>query len=115
MNREEAIETLENGTWWDMLETMSCDYAESVKFHAALDMAIAALRAQQEPNDPLTLDELREMDGEPVYLLYDSSWAIVWVEEDSVFLRNIEGEKCLAKNWIGLWGNIYRRKPEGSA
>ena len=38
------------------------------RFLEALDMAISALRQQgQERNEPLTLDELRQMDGEPVY------------------------------------------------
>ena len=38
------------------------------RFWEALDMAIAALRQQDaRKNDPLTLDELRQMDGEPVY------------------------------------------------
>lgn len=38
----------------------------------ALDMAIAALRAQQEAENPkpLTLDDLREMDGEKIYIKY---------------------------------------------
>ena len=39
------------------------------EFFAGLDMAISALRAQQEheSNEALTLDELRKMEGEPVW------------------------------------------------
>lgn len=38
-------------------------------YYEAVDMAIAALRAQQEAekNDPLTADELREMEGKPIW------------------------------------------------
>lgn len=50
----------------------------------ACEMAISALRAQQEgeKNETLTLDELRDMDGQPVwccspYITTDGHWAIV--------------------------------------
>lgn len=56
MTNEEAIEVLENGAWWDMVSTMSCGRDASVKFHAALDVAITALCAQQ---TPATLDRSR--------------------------------------------------------
>lgn len=56
MTNEEAIEVLENGAWWDLVGTMPCDREASVKFHAALDVGIAALRAQQ---TPATLDRSR--------------------------------------------------------
>lgn len=39
----------------------------------------------------LTLDELREMDGEPVWVVYDEDegiWALVEVCEESIFLTN---------------------------
>ena len=53
--------------------------------NAALDMAISALRQQErvgEVNKALTLDELREMDGEPVWVQSPGvpeygRWAIV--------------------------------------
>lgn len=39
-------------------------------------IAAAALRAQQEAekNEPLTLDELRQMDGEPVWIVESPDW-----------------------------------------
>ena len=48
-----------------------------IRLAKALDMAISALRQQKvesklkvvESNEPLTLDELRQMDGEPVWLV----------------------------------------------
>ena len=42
-------------------------------------------------NKPLTLDELRKMDGEPVWVVYGEDagmWALVEVCEESIFLTN---------------------------
>lgn len=55
-----------------------------------------ALRAQQEqPNETLTLDELRKMDGEPVWVCTGSGengWCVVAVDGESVFLHGPEFE-----------------------
>lgn len=64
------------------------------------------------PNDPLTLEQLREMDGQPVW---DSSlrcWGIVKSEKDGdVFLQTKSGEFGLDP--LGRV-KIYRRPPEVS-
>ena len=63
MTREEAIKILEYPVkkWsmeWDERE-------DGLSYYEALDMAISALRQQEhDRNEPLTLDELRQMDGE---------------------------------------------------
>ena len=46
MTREEAIEILENGGWWDLLIPITTieGRVEEDKLHEALDLAIAALR-----------------------------------------------------------------------
>ena len=46
MTREEAIEVLENGGWWDLLIPVTTieGRIEDDKLHEALDLAIAALR-----------------------------------------------------------------------
>lgn len=49
MTREEAVEVLENGGFWDYMAKLSCNTDAVKKFHAALDMAIAALSAGQTP------------------------------------------------------------------
>lgn len=67
------------------------------------------------PNDPLTLEQLREMDGQPVW---DSSlrcWGIVKSESEKdgdVFLQTKSGEFGLDP--LGRV-KIYRRPPEGEA
>ena len=106
-----------------------CDESGSYVFDLdvqALDMAITALSP---PNEPLTLEELREMDGEPVWVVYDQDaakttpgfdpltlWALVEVTKDSVFLtNNLGGRTAYADDqdlaWAGI--TVYRRPPEG--
>ena len=78
------------------------------------------------PNEPLTLDELREMDGEPVYVVFrpdgsgekPQSWALVNVDEkygEVYLVDSIPGASCY---YDEIWANleaIYRRPPEGEA
>ena len=47
MTREEAIRILNFGAWWDNLNPEISD-ADSEPLYESLDMAISALRAQQE-------------------------------------------------------------------
>lgn len=73
MTREEAIE------YWEGLRKTFSSQIEKEENHFgrmhlqtsidAIDMAISALRKQETVtlNEPLTLDELLEMNGEPVY------------------------------------------------
>lgn len=67
-------------------------------------------------NDPLTLEELREMDGEPVFIKRigsdhpdDRSWALVDVGHE--LCKTVDGVKAFfefyGKSWLA-----YRRKPE---
>lgn len=124
MTREEAIKILEDGEWWDSLdefyETVNPEFQ---KLHDAVDMALSALRAQAEAekNEPLTLDELREMDGEPVWVevpdgyKHYNGWALVdvtWKKNNVIYLVRAHGpvnpcEAVLKNGW-----KIYRRKPE---
>lgn len=83
MTIEEAIDILAAGDWWNYLDAF-CAIKEKARKELcdALDTAIAALRAQQEAekNDPLTLDELREMQWEPVFVTHSKhgkGWCII--------------------------------------
>ena len=85
-----------------------------LKLKEALDMAITALSP---PNEPLTLEQLRKMDGEPVWIVdigphkwYGPGWAIV--DRDNCLVRT-------AKNWNPVFFErygerwlAYRRPPE---
>ena len=90
-----------------------------------IDMLVEELEAPTltPPNNPLTLDELLTMDGEPVYVVFrpdssgerSQSWALVNVDEkySEVYLvDSIPGASCYYDEiWADLEG-IYRRPPE---
>ena len=115
MNRTEAIEILENGDFWDLCVVPYVDSNKpAMEFLAALDMAIATLRAQQEPNDPLTLEQLRKMAGEPIYLdLGDGSgWVLLSVQQGKVFVTH-KNTICAPVNILfERGGRAYRHRPE---
>lgn len=76
---------------------------------------------EPKPNDPLTLDELREMEGEPVFLKrpgYCDRWALVKVSTETlnvyfILVDGIEDETFIsAEIEIKNGCKVYRRKPE---
>ena len=68
--------------------------------------------------EPLTLDELRQMDGEPVWVVYgedEGMWALVEVCEESIFLTNNLGGRTEYADDVELEDDgltVYRQKPE---
>ena len=80
------------------------------------NMAISGLRAQQELEnlEPLTLDELRQMEGEPVWAYYTDNgagqWDIVaWTNQE--FVKLWRGGFCPVADCGAAW-IAYRHKPE---
>lgn len=71
-----------------------------------------------EPNEPLTLDELREVKDEPAYLkvfdpLLESGWHIIKaVTEDKIIFRGWQ-TVYVPIDGMGIDYNLYRRPPEG--
>ena len=111
MTREEAIEAIKCN-WPDSRYTI---------LREALDMAISALRKQDhfrevtKKVEPLTLDELRKMDGEPVYCVEITGREEWLFRRDSGF-ADMYGEFTsddfmVFDNYGKLWW-CYRRKPE---
>ena len=69
-----------------------------------------------QPNEPLTLEELREMDGEPVWVEELNCWALVYI----FVIKGIEIPFALFDDGCIETFNIsckdlhcYRRPPEG--
>ena len=108
MTRERAAELLS--------EVMVLDDPEMAEAHR---VAISALRKQETVsnrnglNEPLTLDELRKMDGEPVWVQSPGvpeygRWAIVeGVGENCLFLHDDFTCHDYGKTWLA-----YRQNPE---
>lgn len=90
-----------------------------------------AVHMPSKPNDPLTLEELREMGGEPVYFQFGDGaqgWGIVEIDVDSIVLYgpdfddhaypdggfiNMEYNDPAGHFGLHLLGwRAYRRKPE---
>ena len=122
MTIEEAIKTIE-------LAIAEVEWVYPMDYAAAFDVAISALRAQQEleSNEPLTVDEILEMAKEPVWTVgvsYTrdgtfSMWDIIesvnengihfgysdeYVEWWNYGLKNMDGNLL---GWLA-----YRRKPQ---
>lgn len=116
MTREEAIKILEYPVkkWsmeWDERE-------DGLSYYEALDMAISALRQQErfgDVNKALTLDELRQMDGEPVYSV-EITGREEWLFRRDGGFADMYGEFTSDDfmswdNYGKLWW-CYRQKPE---
>lgn len=82
----------------------------------ALSMAVNALRTTPAlRNDPLTIEQLQEMDGEPVWVTPLGFWALVIAKPgERVKLICNDGEIVYADKEIELVGPVYRYPPEGN-
>lgn len=101
-----------------------CDESGSYVFDLdvqALDMAITALSP---PNEPLTLEELREMSGEPVWIVEQPDWGhweLSADAEDYLADRDQDFYGLKHDDPAGRYGLhvlgwlAYRRPPEGEA
>lgn len=74
-------------------------------------------RHRTTPNEPLTLDELRQMDGEPVWVEFQDGsgglWGIVHI---TIFAQIVfaNGLHCtIGERYYGKSYKAYRRPPEG--
>ena len=67
------------------------------------------------PNEPLTLEQLRQMDGEPAYIPETNCWVLVTKNPFVPLFTWPDGEQCSAYDWYAQVGPAYRRPPEGEA
>ena len=97
------------------------DGAESTMGGMLFDTAEEAISALSPPNEPLTLEELRKMDGEPVYMTFPSDtgnqcghWALVGTQRwGAVSLIYGCGWSSYESAVETLGAKFYRRPPEG--
>lgn len=91
----------------------------------ALAMVALAEKIERENPNPLTLDELRDMNGEPVWFVkiygnykeFDGKWAILFGYEktngnflftNSVGVQHVYNEDKYGETWVA-----YKYKPKG--
>ena len=83
----------------------------------AASMALDALKREAADNDPLTIEELRGMDGEPVWITHkDGSggrWGIVNICPLGICADIEDGAAYWFEDYIDTLA--YRRKPDGGA
>ena len=104
----------------EAIEAIKCNWPDSryTILREALDMAISALRQQErfgDVNKALTLDELRQMDGEPVYCV-EITGREEWLFRRDGGFADMYGEFTSDDfmswdNYGKLWW-CYRQKPE---
>ena len=112
MTREEAIEILRKNR--PTSDPRPC----GMELCDAVDMAISALRQQEcvgDVNKSLTMDELRQMDGEPVYCV-EITGREEWLFRRDGGFADMYGEFTSDDfmswdNYGKLWW-CYRQKPE---
>lgn len=78
-------------------------------------MALERTPTYDPPNDPLTPEQLREMDGEPVYLPGGECWVLVTFNGFASIFHWPDGSSCSAADWCYNVGPAYRRNPEEEA
>ena len=79
MKIEEAIEILERKT------TIPGDGCTWEQIEEAIDAAVTALRSMQEDREPLNLEQLKQMDGKPVWIEDTSCWGLVFIPKAGQF------------------------------
>ena len=99
-------------------------FVSKEKHEGAADMLREVEREVKEaptltpPNEPLTIEQLREMDGEPVWFVdikgrkwYPPGWAIV--DRENCLVRLVKSWNPIFFEKYGEWWIAYRRPPEG--
>ena len=113
--------------YWDMFHVKELELAPEWDGHTPGE-AIRRIGTLTQPNEPLTLEELREMGGEPVWVkrlkglsVCDTDWAVVECRLDPgvkhyeirVFWPGSEYEDEPSEDDYGKTWIAYRRPPEG--
>lgn len=91
---------------WSQGHVCSLRDGETAEYHSMF----AAMLEESMSNEPLTIEQLREMDGEPVWVERENAWGIVEIQEGKPFIFGTNFECGYSPYW-----NIYRRPPEGEA
>lgn len=108
---------------WDIAEAwkdQGRDY-EALLLESVVEQIVDTQPTLTPPNEPLTMEELRNMDGEPVYMTFPSDtgnqcghWALVGTQRwGAVSLIYGCGWSSYESAVETLGAKFYRRPPEG--
>ena len=118
-----AVRPVDGNGLVDTLKQIVSDYTSHGMYPSAFPIEYAIEIVEKmptltPPNEPLTLEQLREMDGEPVWVEDVKHWALIdiekggqwdgvpfaiWAENGVKFTYNVESRNL----------HCYRRPPEG--
>ena len=115
----------------DIFTTLSTIQAENENLRAELeqvtaerDAAVRQVALISQPNEPLTLEQLREMDGEPVWIVEHPDWghwelsadAEDYIADRDQDLYGLKHDDPAGQCGLHVLGWLaYRRPPEGEA
>lgn len=122
MNDKELIHALRPMVIRDKFQCLGCGYEHQCSTHGCAILKQALERLEQlttpEQNAPLTLEELREMDREPVYIksMFGQMYAIVEVSYGRIYLHTVNNRKMCNYEFLA-WEKaggfkVYHCKPE---
>lgn len=77
----------------------------------ALKFALTALRSMPEAGEPLSLEQLKQMDGKPVFIPEINCWALITKDVFVMLFTFPDGEKCSANDWYQSVGPVYAYPP----
>lgn len=87
------------------------NYLESDTINRTESDTVKGVEIDQFKNEPLSLEELRQMDCQPVWIPLEppaSVWALVSTGEGSPVFTFPEGEQCFIEEWLAEVGPVYR-------
>lgn len=97
---------------------VGCGYEHSCSIHGCAIIRQALERLEElvkpEPNEPLTPEQLWEMDGDAAYLDFGGrgEWVLVRLWMDEIYFSHKNTICTPARIALSCGGNVYRRKPE---
>lgn len=100
------------------LVCVGCGYEHSCSTHgcAIIRHALERLKSlgTPAPNNPLTPEQLWEMDGQAAYLDFDGrgEWVLVRLWMDEIYFSHKNTICEPARIALSCGGNVYRHKPE---
>lgn len=95
---------------WAQGHVCTLRHGEAQEYH---ELFISLLE-ELPPNEPLTLEQLRQMDGEPVYIPETNCWVLVTKNPFVPLFTWPDREQCSAYDWYEQVGPAYRRPQEES-
>jgi hypothetical protein len=103
MNKKRALSLARE---WAQGHICTLQDGEAGEYHAMF----ASILEKSTPNELLTLEQLRQMDGDPVYIPEIECWALVKREQFTLLLTFSDGKQCPASEWYEQVGPVFSRR-----